>query len=125
MDPKELRIGNYIQTTGCKIYGETHISMIVGIQANGKTHATGVNWSGSTESNDAIPLTGDMVIKLGFEFDNESGWLTYEGIKLWEDDGKYYHINSELLIHFDYVHQLQDFCYVCGEELALIKDDKA
>lgn len=64
-----------------------------------------------------IPLTSEWLEKFGFEFlidfsEDKDGhcYCELNGFKLWESNpDKFYHLNSELLINFDYVHELQNF----------------
>ena len=69
-----------------------------------------------------ISITEEWLTKFGFKTfsDNKGDYWSFEGLKLWNDGKSFYHINSELLFHIDYIHQLQNifFC-LTGEELKL------
>ncbi len=138
MKSSDLRIGNYVQGTpfshprlGLNSDGVTEI-MAGGIVALAEQEK---RFSGETPKMEGliysyddkpmyepIPLTEDYLLRLGFEKHNDKGdYWDFEGFKLWmSDETNFYHINSELLINFDFVHQLQNFYYaICGEELKL------
>ena len=73
---------------------------------------------------DPIAITEELLIAFGFEKDTKEEVMNFEGFKLWwtDDDIRYYyHLNSELLINFDYIHEVQNFwdAMLTGEELTL------
>jgi hypothetical protein len=56
-----------------------------------------------------IQLTPEVLKKAGF-----IKWVEYwhfQGFKLWHDGKGFYHINSELLVHVDTLHHLQNLFY--------------
>lgn len=60
-----------------------------------------------------VPLTEEWLTRLGFEKFNDKGdYWSYEGLKLWmHDENKFYHINSEIMVYIDHVHQLQNLYF--------------
>jgi hypothetical protein len=66
-----------------------------------------------------IVLTIGLLKECGFV--KEEGYYTFEGFKLWDNDYNFYHMNSEMLIHIDYLHQLQNLYFAVsgGEELVV------
>lgn len=73
-----------------------------------------------------VILTETWLNKLGFEVSNrlDNAWTDKNvGFPIWWNDetDSAYHINSETLVHLDYVHQLQNLFFAnCGEELTVI-----
>jgi hypothetical protein len=70
-----------------------------------------------------ITLTPELLEKSGFEKEND--YWNLEGFKIWHDGKGFYHINSELLVHIDYLHQLQNLFYsLTGTELEINLSEK-
>ncbi len=64
-----------------------------------------------------IPLTSEILLKCGF-IEDDGIWVMKIGLKLYYDGTGFYHINSEMLTHLDYLHQLQNWYYFnINEEL--------
>lgn len=69
-----------------------------------------------------IPLSPEILEKAGFEKteDKKGECWDLEGFRLWHDGKGFYHINSETLTHFDYLHHLQNYYHsMCLEELTI------
>lgn len=70
-----------------------------------------------------IAITTEWLEKFGFEekVDGDVMYWEKNGVKIWDSaDEEFYHINSETLIHFDNVSQLQNFYKaITNEELRL------
>lgn len=68
-----------------------------------------------------IPLTEEWLVNFGAEKDGDC--FNLHGLKMYYENGigSYYHINNELIIYLDFVHQLQNFYFVAsnGEELTI------
>jgi hypothetical protein len=121
IDGRDLRIGNWILFNKTEILAPSDPQPVTGVTRYGVF--TIYRSSLAFEKIFPIPLTPEVLLACGFEFDYESeSWINELGIRLWssEKDGSknFYHINSELLVNLDYIHQLQNFYYCCtGEEL--------
>lgn len=107
MKAKELRIGNLVLKEGV-----IHPIGFYDFENGGANFVV--------DDYQPIPLTEEWLLKFGFEKNEEE--IIFEGLKLWwsDNDGmkSYYHINSELLIYIDHVHQLQNLYFaLTGEEL--------
>lgn len=114
----ELRIGNWIQL------GKNFEQVYQIVFELGKGHS--INHITYKEDwLDPIPLTPEILEVCGFERNNElNEYWEYEGLKLWPDDegtpNSFYHINSELLVHIDHLHQLQNLYFaLTGTELEI------
>ena len=129
MDVKELRIGNIIRTKGLKGWCDVQVE---GILLNQIIYTDPVDTFADIIHTDkgtcydseieGITLTEEWLLNLGFEKIGDV--MNYDGFKLWWDDDDiryYYHINSELLINFNYVHEVQNFwsAMLTGEELTI------
>jgi len=74
-----------------------------------------------------IPLTEEWLINFGFKYSKKHNeWMCEFGFKIWNSGTKkkpqFYHLNSELLINIEYVHQLQNLYHaLIGNELILNK----
>jgi hypothetical protein len=68
-----------------------------------------------------IPLSPELLLKCGFsKIGKDDNYINLIGVKIWSDGEKFYHINSEMLTHLDYLHQLQNWYYFnAGEELTI------
>lgn len=96
MQTSELRRGNCIEGG---IVSHLKPNLIV---VNGDTSIRPINAS-------SIRLTPEVLKKAGF-----IKWVEYwhfQGFKLWHDGKGFYHINSELLVHIDTLHHLQNLFY--------------
>lgn len=119
IDPRDLRIGNYIQTDyeGTLVVQEVHSdSVLAGKTINslsGKFYEEGIN---------PIPLTEEWLLKLGFrEVGNTRIFFLpfqgrYHNFNL--DEMRYYNGEVSIQINTRYVHTLQNlFHALSGEEL--------
>lgn len=116
MEAKELRIGNWIQSSSNKEY-----------QINLSWYECCKN---STEGRDIqldtlpIPLTEEWLIEFGFEYRTDTGFdgwysnpILGESIRIFEVENKWYKYSSAHIV-IKYVHQLQNFYFaLTGEEL--------
>lgn len=124
MKSTELRLGNYVML--CFEHKPGWFKARVTEILNDKTINT------DTEDNESklgyyfepIPLSPEWVKRAGFEmFRVEDNACIHEesGFKIWQNDETnhhWYHINNELHINIDFVHQLQNVIFVCtGTEL--------
>ena len=116
----ELRIGNYLQGEpfSCQRigYGDGVIQIMAGgILGVEQGH---LNYK-------PIPLAEEWLVKFKYKYSNKGRcWVSPNGFKLWNCGTKkkpeFYHLNSELLITFDYVHYLQNVEFdLTGEELTI------
>jgi len=119
MNPRDLRIGNYVHTD--TIFN----GMIESISAYGKVYCWGrdENWQ-PTDTLDSyghhrispVPITEEWLKRFGFEKDNNFTWLTVEMNIQQRVDGFYIWLGSDLKI--EHVHQLQNLYFaLTGEEL--------
>jgi hypothetical protein len=111
----ELRIGNLVMDDD-----DSHDVFNVEEITKGKSETENMWFINGRWSEDVlpIPLTHEILEKCGFE--KEEDYYSYEGFKLWYNDYNFYHMNSEMLIHVDYLHQLQNLYFALnGEELAV------
>lgn len=116
----ELRIGNYL-----RLVGESWTKQRDTIQAI--TAQDILDIEGGADGYEAVELTPEILGKCGFVHvvDTDEGpHFAYEGLQLWysadlpNEATGFYHINSKLLVHVDYLHQLQNFYHsLSGEEL--------
>jgi len=107
MKANELRIGNYILNDG------------VVVKADGRTIFD--IWSGTSKKYEPIPLTEELLIKFGFEYDPD--YVVYELGDFHFECDKTRGI-TELYIngfeHIKHVHQLQNLYFIgYGKELAI------
>lgn len=68
---------------------------------------------------EGIPLTEEIILKCGFEFEKIVGWYIKDGIEIFfNKKGRYFKGNYPIKIHIRYVHQLQNIFYaLTGQEL--------
>jgi hypothetical protein len=126
IDPKELRIGNFLKCRDDKAHGE-----VLEICYIGKDGAATINgWSYKEWS--AIPLTAELLEKAGFEF-LESPDPPYEvyahskvdQFEVWNFNDEHWILdmadqNGIDMSHFKYLHQLQNlFFALTGQELEI------
>lgn len=71
-----------------------------------------------------IPLTEGWLKAFGFEKINSPSngehW-NLDGVKIWQDEQSFYHINSENCTHFDSVHSLQNWYFAISDEELILK----
>lgn len=118
MKPQDLRLGNWVvlDWTGDKhpFNEEVQISNFVVLKEfeDGQRQYSG------------IVLTEEWLKKFGFEKidspQNGEHW-NFEGVKIWQDEQSFYHINSETCTHFDCVHSLQNWYFAVTEEELKLK----
>ena len=118
IDPKELRIGNYIKIAGTEVYG-IGIQAIIDINEQQKNKNILIEF-------EPIPITKDIIIKFGFEKD-EHYWYKY--IPFQSEIILFNYKTGELIIGygnqwyklkktFKFVHQLQNVIFeMCNKEL--------
>ena len=125
MKPQELRIGNYVECP--------HGVIQIGKFINDGVHFTDGS-GGNFASLRSILLTEEWLVKFNYKYNKkEEYWESPNGFKLWNSSTKnkphfyhilkdvdyviiktdtalkgFIHINSELYIHVDYVHHLQN-----------------
>ena len=74
-------------------------------------------WEFDENDIDPIPLSEDILSKIGFEYYiDDNYWQDEMGVKLWFDGTGYYHINSELITHIDHIHTLQNWYFANVKE---------
>ena len=83
-----------------------------------KHYFFGGKWSGEYKELLGVPLTGYWLERLGFKKGEDCDYIL-DGFKLWsygEDKAGYYHINSEIILYFDCVHNIQNAWMVLVEK---------
>lgn len=124
----ELRIGNFIK---CDLLDDSYIdrkpyygkcvycvSVIFSLSCKIETGHGAVQQLSEIDIQ-PIPLTEEWLIKFGFEIEKEY-WINEYGLKVWHNGKGFYHLNDEILVYIDYIHQLQNFCFATtGRELTL------
>ena len=114
-DANQLRIGNWI-------YDKQ-----VGIRSEFKVTAGDILDIEAGDENEYCfeQLIEYWLVKFNYKYNKkEEYWESPNGFKLWNSGTKlkpeFYHINSELLIHLNYVHHLQNLEFdLTGEELTI------
>ena len=114
---KELRMGNHIEFDS-KIFTVKEIrdKSITVIGRNGYSQLSIIYVN-------PIPLTEDILVKLGFEIENDNlfdDWsvFTKGNLAIYYDSSKDRFIYLETSIQIKHVHQLQNLYFaLCGEEL--------
>jgi tape measure domain-containing protein len=63
--------------------------------------------------------------KKGSKYDRIKKVYNCEGIRIWHSEKTFYHINSEFIVYFDYLHDVQQFyrAIVHEQELIIIESD--
>lgn len=120
----ELRIGNLINNS----------NEVIAISAGESVSCYGLSFSGMVHFTfnkiEPIKLTEEWLIKLGFErcFDHWGGYLSPDfgerasSLRIYEEDGSFYHQTNLEKIKLEYVHKLQNLYFVFSEkELELKK----
>jgi hypothetical protein len=103
---KELRIGNWVQGHNGDYWCVT-IDMLTHI-AKGRAECH------------PIPLSPEVLTACGFIWDGEC-W-NFDGFRIWDSatanaaKSEYYHINSETLTNFDFLHHLQNYYHAVSTE---------
>jgi hypothetical protein len=104
IDIKELRIGNWIMDKKpFQVYAETFADI----------ESTYTNFQ-------PIPLSPEVLTACGFIWDGEC-W-SFDGFRIWDSatanaaKSEYYHINSETLTNFDFLHHLQNYYHAVSTE---------
>lgn len=113
---KELRVGNYVLFRG-------QIKTVYQIRNSGCDFSIGGNAYQSYvwESIQSIPLTEDILVKLGFE-KKENSILEKSGLRLFAIRDLYFRANFPISADVKFVHQLQNlFFALTGEELTFKK----
>jgi hypothetical protein len=65
-----------------------------------------------------IPITGEWLLKFGFEKDNRANWRLKSGYHWIEIYFYHVYINGQQVVLIDYVHQLQNIWFaLTGKEL--------
>ena len=104
MKATELRIGNLVWNDIQNIPVKVNLKILAEQE---------IYYENDEKSWKPIPLTEEWLLKFGFKKEDE--YWNYKGFKLWFEKG-FYHINSEYLIHIDYVHQLQNLFFALTGE---------
>ena len=104
MEAKELRIGNYV-------YSNKFVIKSYGVDGF-------INILKNIDNFTPIPLTGEWLVKFGFE-EALNGW--WSDNEIWSyNDGKFYLGANTYLSNVKYVHQLQNlYSALTNEELTL------
>lgn len=113
VDAKELRIGNWVEYP---LIGKQKIESGADIDMAHDNAAQ------------PIPISSDILeaSKWLVEDKENSTCYSYDGFKVWAVDNEgvkqWYHLNSETLTFFDYIHQIQNYFYAIteGEEVNII-----
>lgn len=117
--PEELRIGNLIQ-----LQGKTCIVNLTTLERLLYPDLpTNIQFKGQYEP---IPLTEVWLLKMGFEFNNEKfGYVSKNHmIVISRNDDELIFMpfctnDEDCYLRISYVHQLQNICFIFGEELKI------
>ncbi len=114
IEARELRIGNYVNALG----------QTIAIGDGNKVNSP-KSWNTvilTFDLIDAIPLTEEWLVKLGFEYDEFADvrfWYK-EDVSLGANDDYPYYENSMKIVYVKHVHQLQNLYFaLTGEELTI------
>ena len=125
MKAQELRVGNYVYDTIANAVVE--VVLIRSIHRDDRIITLPSRWNCRIEEFNPISLTEEWLLKLGFNFDDDCGWITdfITGFYMFElaelsENGYELRVNDEYNTgcKIKFVHQLQNLYFVLtGEEL--------
>lgn len=111
IEPKELRIGNWIQHTNGEIYQSTEYTQLI-IMRDGKDFMP-------------VPITEQWLLRFGFDKCLNGFWDSTDYINVRVDPISFYLAGSDIDLandNFKYVHQLQNLYFaLTGNELVIQK----
>jgi hypothetical protein len=119
MKTQELRIGNILKgetREGSVLVANVHeiLECEVSLIFEGRVHRF------THDRIEPIPLTPEILTACGFIWDGEC-W-NFDGFRIWDSatanaaKSEYYHINSETLTNFDFLHHLQNYYHAVSTE---------
>lgn len=110
IDVKSLKIANWINTPdGCREVIRFQQTSITVKTYPAEIHPSSAVYNFKPEECSPIDISPDILSKAGFKKELEH-WIK-DGVKIYNDGEKFYHMSECFLTHFDSVHHLQNWYY--------------